>query len=151
MGKCIEMGMVDDIVKVLTSRDLPLRDHDQKFGSTQNGRYFMAMELISDFDPFLVEHIAKFDLCSSGHPNYLSSTIYEEMIQLIADEIKIAKYYSIIVDSSSDISHVDQLSFVIRYFQEHCVSIERFIPKTGLKFIEFFIYVKSFLILTEYK
>ncbi|XP_060846161.1 zinc finger MYM-type protein 1-like [Rhopalosiphum padi] len=136
-------------VKALSSRGLPLRGHNEKFGSTQNGNYLMAMELISEFDPFLAEHIGKFGQCGSGHTNYLSSTIYEEIIQLMADkirqkiidEIKTVKYYSIIVDSSPDISHVDQLSFVIRYVQENGVPIERFLqflPNTGHKAIELF-------------
>ena len=33
----------------------------------------------------------------------------------IIEEVKHSKYYSIIVDSTPDISHVDQLSFVVRY------------------------------------
>ena len=107
------------------------------------------MELISEFDPFLAENIGKFCQCGSGHKNYLSSTIYEEIIQIMADkirqkiidEIKTVKYYSIIVDGSPDISHVDQLSFVIRYVQENGVPIERFLqflPNTGHKAIELF-------------
>lgn len=70
------------------------------------------MELI---DPFLAEHIKKYKNPGSGHTNYLSSTIYEEFISLMASktreviisEIKASKYYSIIVDSSPDLSHVD--------------------------------------------
>ncbi|XP_025192614.1 uncharacterized protein LOC112592676 [Melanaphis sacchari] len=45
------------------------------------------MELISEFDPFLAKHIGKFGQCD-GHTNYLSSTIYEEIIQLMADKIR---------------------------------------------------------------
>ncbi|XP_026821552.1 zinc finger MYM-type protein 1-like [Rhopalosiphum maidis] len=65
----------------------------------------------------------------------------DKIRQKIIDEIKTVKYYSIIVDSSPDISHVDQLSFVIRYVQENGVPIERFLqflPNTGHKAIELF-------------
>lgn len=75
-------------VKALASRGLSFRGHVEKFGSTQNGNYLIALELISEFDPFLAEHIKKFGECGSGHTNYLSSTICEEIIQLIANKMK---------------------------------------------------------------
>ena len=51
------------------------------------------------------------------------STIMEELIELmgnevfarILDELKSAKFYSISVHSTPDISHVDQLTCVVRY------------------------------------
>lgn len=64
----------------------------------------MLLELISEFDPFLAQHISKCGNSGSGFTSYLSSTICEEIIVLMAkkvreviiDEIKIRKYYSII-------------------------------------------------------
>lgn len=47
-------------IKSLASRGLYFRGHVEKFGSTQNGNYLMVLELISEFDPFLAEHIKKF-------------------------------------------------------------------------------------------
>ncbi|GLV33223.1 hypothetical protein CBL_08391 [Carabus blaptoides fortunei] len=51
-------------------------------------------------------------------------------------EIKHAKYFSISVDSTPDISHVDQLSFIVRYVSENGCPVERFlkfIPNCGHK------------------
>jgi hypothetical protein len=42
-------------------------------------------------------------------------------------ELKQAKYYSTILDSTPDISHVDQLTFVIRYVLEDGTPVERFV------------------------
>jgi len=44
----------------------------------------------------------------------------------IFTQIKTSKYYSIIVDSTPDISHVDQLSFIVRYVNEKGNAMERF-------------------------
>jgi len=41
--------------------------------------------------------------------------------------VKKAKYYSIIVDSTYDISHVDQLAFILRYVLPNGVAVERFV------------------------
>lgn len=54
--------------------------------------------------------------------SYLSSTTGEEIIdvmgdktrQVIAKEIQDVKYFSIVVDSTPDISHGDQLTFIFR-------------------------------------
>ena len=43
----------------------------------------------------------------------------------------ISKYYSVTVDSTSDVTHVDQLTLIIMYMQDDSTIVERF-----LKFID---------------
>lgn len=43
------------------------------------------------------------------------------------NKIKQAKYFSLIVDSTPDISHIDQLSFIIRYLDKENKIQERFL------------------------
>ena len=104
----------------------------------------MSLELISEFDPFLADHIQRFGNPGSGRTSYLSSVICDEVIELLAckvrkiiiDDVKRAKYYSIIVDSTPDVSHTDQLSFVLRYVEENGNPVERFLlflPHPGHK------------------
>lgn len=132
------------VVKKLASRGRPFRGSDETFGSLHNGEYMMSLELVAEFDPFLAEHIRKFGNPGSGKTSYLSSFICNEVIVLLAskvrdiiiNEVKQAKYYSIIVDSTPDISHTDQLSFVLRFVQENGNPVERFLmflPNTGHK------------------
>lgn len=95
----------------------------------------MIVELLSEFDPILSQHVTRFQNSGSGNTSYLSSTIYEEIIKLMSNkvknaivtQIKTSKYYSIIVDSTRDISHVDQLSFILRYVNEKGNAVERFL------------------------
>jgi len=64
----------------------------------------------------------------------LSSTIYEELlllmkkdiIKIILEELKTAKYYSLIVDSTPDIANIDQLVIALRYILPSSVLVERF-------------------------
>lgn len=135
------------VVKFLSSRGLPFRGSCEKFGSSSNGNYLGLMELIAEYDPVLRIHIEKKGNAGSGITSYLSKTTCEEFIKLLAEtvlenilkEIKDAKYFSFIVDSTPDISHTDQLTMVIRYVNPKGVAIERFIkfiPNIGHKAID---------------
>ena len=92
-------------------------------GSPSNGNYLGVMEVLAKYDSFLAQHIAMFVNKGRGNPSYLSSTICEEMISLmgskvldnkIIDKLKSAKLYSVFVDSTPDVTHSDQLTFIIR-------------------------------------
>lgn len=89
------------------------------------------LELISQFDPFLAVHIKTYGQKGRGSFSYLSSTICEEFIdmmgektrQVIAEELRDANYFSVIVDSTPDLSHVDQLTFIFRFVSKQGIGI----------------------------
>jgi hypothetical protein len=45
------------------------------------------MELLRQYDPFLCEHIKKYDNAGKGIPSYLSVTICEECIELMGSKV----------------------------------------------------------------
>ena len=48
--------------------------------------------------------------------------------QRIIQEIKDAKYFGIIVDSTPDLTHADQLTFILRYVNvDELIPVERFL------------------------
>lgn len=112
--------------KKLANRGMAFRGKIEKFMTNKNGNYMMAPDLISEFYLFLVMHIAVRRNPGQGKTFYLSSTICDEFISLIvsnvrkivAAEIKDSKYYSVIVDSTPDCSHVDHLSVIIRFTEK---------------------------------
>lgn len=135
---------VVEVVKFLTSRGLPFHGENEILGTTNNGNFLGCIELLCKFDPFMADHVARFGNKGRGVPSYLSSTTVNEVILQLADhvtaeivaDIKTAKYFSIIVDSTPDISNVDQLTFVIRYVAPDGSPNERFltfIPNSGHK------------------
>ncbi|GBP56347.1 hypothetical protein EVAR_43286_1 [Eumeta japonica] len=48
------------VVKFLASRGLPFRGDNEILGSPNNGNYLGCVELLSEFDPFLADHLKKF-------------------------------------------------------------------------------------------
>lgn len=115
---------VVEAIRYLAERGLAFRGTDERFNSPNNGNYLGALELIAQFDPFLRHHIDNYGNKGQGNVSYLSKTVCEEFITLMGDvlleriksEIKDAKYWALIVDSTPDVSHVDQLSIIFRYY-----------------------------------
>ena len=122
--------------RLLAERGLSFRGSDERFGSSKNGNFLGIIELLSEYDTFLAAHVAKYGNSGRGNASYLSKTIYEELIEQMAqkvrlsiiNEVKTAGYYSISVDSTPDCAHIDQLSIVLRYVSPHDFQpVERFI------------------------
>ena len=112
-----------EVVKFLAERGLAFRGNDEKIGSHHNGNYLGLLELLAKFDPFMAEHIKAHANKGKGHTSYLSKTICEEFISLIGSsvhdsiicELKNSKFYTISLDSTPDISNIDQLTLIVRY------------------------------------
>ena len=126
------------------------------FWQKDNDNYLGLLELLSQFFPFLAEHIRRYGNKGRGQVSYPSSTICEEFVKLLSDrvkakliaEIKKAKYYSICKDSTSDIAHIDQLSIVMRYVRIDGQPVEHFLAVIDIEKHEgkyLFETLKSFL------
>ena len=110
------MARVLSVKKFLSSRGLAFRGSSELIGSPQNGNFLGILELLAEYDTFLAEHIQKRMNKGKEHVSYFSSTVCEKFIDVIAtkvldiiiSEIKQAKYYSVSVDLTPDITNVDQ-------------------------------------------
>ncbi|XP_031336217.1 zinc finger MYM-type protein 1-like [Photinus pyralis] len=122
-------------VKLLGSLGLAFRGTNDTVGSQNKGNFLTCLEYLSQFDNFLKSHLEKYGNCGKGSVNYLSHSICDEFINLMAkktldvilDDIRNAMYFSLSVDSTPDISHVDQLVLIIRYLNQHGEIKERFL------------------------
>lgn len=135
---------VVSVIRFLASRGMPFLGSNQQIGNSSNGNYLGLLELIAEYDVLLQSHIEKYAGKGRGSVSYLSYNTANEFIHFLADEVRAvikreiygSKYFSLIVDSTPDISHTDQLTIVIRYVNEAGLSIERFfefLPNTGHK------------------
>ena len=89
------------VICFLASRGLAFRGENQTIGSSKNGNILGILELLSEFDPFLEEHLKVYGNAGNGNPSYLSAKMFEEFIEImgqqvfcaILEEIKESKYY----------------------------------------------------------
>ncbi|CAN0847920.1 Zinc finger MYM-type protein 1 [Linum grandiflorum] len=89
--------------------------------------------MLAEFDPITQEHVHRITN-DEVHFHYLGSRIQNEIILLLASTIKFeivrkikqAKYFSVILDCTPDISHQEQISMILRYVDvfSNVVSIE---------------------------
>ena len=95
------------------------RGHNQNISEVYNGNFLSEVELLAEFDPTMSELLNK----PKHSIKYLSLEIQNELIIVlsehldnqITEEIKCALFYSIIADTTQDISKKDQLSLTVRY------------------------------------
>lgn len=75
------------VVKFLASRGLPFRGDNEILGSPNNGNYLGCVELLSEFDPFLADHLKKFGNPGKGNISYLSANICNEFIDVMGKQV----------------------------------------------------------------
>lgn len=110
-----------NITLTMSMCNLPFRGHREVLGDVNNGNFLSIVELLAKYDPVLKQLISMPK--AKGSIRYLSHKIQDEIIELlsktienqIVDEIKAAPFFSIIMDTTQDISKTDQLSQVFRY------------------------------------
>ena len=126
------------VIRFCCERGLALRGENIDVGSPSNGNYLGLLELLAEYDDFLKQHIDRFRSCGSGHTNYLSPIVCEELVEVmgervlaeIVSRIKKSKYYSLSMDSTTDEGHLDQLTLTFRYMEKGS-PVERFVKLMG--------------------
>ncbi|XP_020882685.1 zinc finger MYM-type protein 1-like isoform X1 [Arabidopsis lyrata subsp. lyrata] len=123
------------VVKTFAKKNLAFRGSNGKIGEDSNGNFLSFIEMLADFDPVMIEHLRRYKSCEA-RCHYLSNNIQNELIALLANDIKAriikkiqdAKYFSVILDCTPDISHHEQMTVIIRYVDVSATSttIEEF-------------------------
>lgn len=107
-----------NVTLTLASCNLAFRGHREQIGKTNSGNFLAIIELLAEYDPVLHELLSE-----NTNQKYLSPTIQNELIQVLGDKVKTdivrdindAMFYSMIFDTTLDITKKDQLSTIIRY------------------------------------
>ncbi|CAG9814624.1 unnamed protein product [Phaedon cochleariae] len=113
------------VVQFLASQNLAFKGSSTELYHRDNGNFLKAVEVLAKFDPVISEHlnnICKYKDEKQRTPHYLGQHFQNEIINILAESVrneitrivKKAKYYTIILDSTPDICHTEQITFVIR-------------------------------------
>ncbi|XP_040068957.2 zinc finger MYM-type protein 1-like isoform X1 [Ixodes scapularis] len=110
-----------DIVVLLSKGGRPFRGHSENKESAEQGLYLEIVNILKKYDPVLRGHLESGPKNASYISNRIKKDILESLHAAIFSSIvhRIeGKTVSLMCDETSDCSHHEQLSVVIRYFCE---------------------------------
>ncbi|XP_075696700.1 zinc finger MYM-type protein 1-like [Rhinoderma darwinii] len=113
------LGRVINVTLTLAMCNLPFRGHTEVIGQANSGVFLSFIQLLARYDSTLQQLLEM----PRGSVRYLSHRVQDEIIALlskkieqdIVNEIKSSPFFSIIIDTTQDISKTDQLSQIFRY------------------------------------
>ena len=136
------MRRLIDITLHLARQNCSFRGNNElggRGGSEVNeGYYTETCKLLANYDKIIRDHLEH----GKGNERYTSSSIQNDIIfcaaniarEKVLKAIKDNKYFSLIIDGSSDMSRRNQLSFNIRYVDmEYGITKESFICLHNMK------------------
>lgn len=109
-------------VQFLGSQNLAFRGETDSLFERNNGNFLKLVEFISKFDFVMDDHLRRVT-DKKTHVHYLGKNIQNEIISILAASIKEtilcelskATYFSVILDCTPDVSHMEQMSLVVRF------------------------------------
>ena len=127
------------LVEAFAKYNISFRGDNAKIDDENNGNFLGMIKAIAKFDPVMKEHLRRFEKGETQY-HYLSHKIQNELIELLASEIKLmiiekiqnAKYFSVILDCTPDISRKEQMALIVR-----CVDTSTSSPKVEEFFLTF--------------
>nr|XP_012559259.2 zinc finger MYM-type protein 1-like [Hydra vulgaris] len=116
------LARIITLIRTLAGQNLALRGTCEKLFEPNNGNFLKFIEFLGNYDPIMSKHIQRITT-SEIHTTYLGKTIQNEIVESLANKIKNdilaklerAKYYSLILDCTPDISHMEQMAVVFRF------------------------------------
>ncbi|KAL4112477.1 hypothetical protein QTP88_016257 [Uroleucon formosanum] len=147
------------ILKSRISKDITIQQNLMKVqkedinqDTQSKGLFIEIVKLVSKDDAVLAKHLAE----SNRNETYLSLKIQNDILKCMADEtlhkilneVKQAKYFTIIVDSTIDIGRIDQFSFSLRFVDQQGDIKEHFLCFEATA-NDYFVIIKK--LMEEYK
>lgn len=128
------MKRLIDLTCTLGRQGLPFRGHNEKEDPVNRGHYIEFLNFLKIYDPLIEDHLTNstmFNGTSADIQNDLIHCVAHVIRDKILEEIKTTSYVAIMLDETSDIQSVSQLSTVFRYVNKNQI-VERFIGFTDV-------------------
>ena len=103
---------------------------------TNEGNFLETLKYLARYDAITEQHLtnpgSRVTYLSHHSQNEFISGLASETLSTINEYVKAARHFSVIVDSTIDISNTDQMSLSLRYVDGAGAPMERFIKLAEL-------------------
>lgn len=133
-----------DALVFISRQNIALRGHNEKHSSLNKVIFLELISLLGDYHPTLKNHLNTIKLkdCNrltflfNSSQNALLDILKEQIRAKILDEIKHSQMFSVIIDTTTDISNLEQFTLIARYvykgfIQERLVALVTASDGTG--------------------
>lgn len=140
--RCV-LRVIVDAIMFCAKNNLALRGTTEQIGESNCGIFLSTIELISHYNRQIFDHMQCIKQGSTPHKvTYFSPDIQNEVIEILRKKVKSeiltricqAKYFSMMFDSTPDVSHSEQVAEIIRYV--HITGGKCSIEESFIDFIE---------------
>uniref|UniRef100_A0A1X7V699 TTF-type domain-containing protein n=1 Tax=Amphimedon queenslandica TaxID=400682 RepID=A0A1X7V699_AMPQE len=126
-----------EIIILLSIDNLSFPGHQESESICNRGNFLAIVHHQAKYDFVIKEHLEN----SKKNCHYLSPEIQNEFISLLANavvdkivtQVEQAKYFTLLLDETSDVSREEQVSFILRYVNSFGAIVEHFIAVTSVK------------------
>ncbi|CAF1440606.1 unnamed protein product [Adineta ricciae] len=106
---------------------LSLRGHREHEEAENRGNFLELLQLRSSDNDIIKRKLSSLKFTDHKIQNELLISIQENITEQIVSDIKKSKYFSVMIDETTDISNHQQVSLVIRYVDDFFNVYERFL------------------------
>lgn len=128
--------VIFEVLLYLGKQNIAFRGHDESLTSKNRGNFLSLIKVLSKYHASLAIHLNKIE--KSSKPNritFLSGQTQNVMLQIMSDSIrsvilkkvKDARMFAVIIDTTTDISKMEQFTFVVRFVNDEGIVEERLI------------------------
>ncbi|KAL4135465.1 hypothetical protein QTP88_007071 [Uroleucon formosanum] len=112
-----------DVLVFISRQNIALRGHNEKHLSLNKSNFLELISLLGDYHPTLENHLNTIKLkdhnrltfLSNSSQNALLNILKEQIRAKILDDIKHSQMFSVIIDTTTDISNLERFTLIAHY------------------------------------
>lgn len=120
---CEIVKVVIDALLYTARQNIALRGHNEHKLSNKRGNFLELINLMGKYHPVLNLHLQKINSVSKNRISFLSNISQNKLLDIMKEyvrsikleEVKQSQMFSIIIDTTTDLSSLEQVVFVLRY------------------------------------
>jgi hypothetical protein len=146
------LRQIIDALIYIGRQNISLRGHREGIDSNNRGNFLELVKLLSNNHGPLKRHIEQIEGKKKNRLTFLSNVTQNHLLNIISEvirskilnEVKRSGQFAVIIDTTTDVSNLEQFTFILRYVneeglvQERLVSLVTASDATGLGMFEVF-------------